>query len=143
MTAERFIHRDHVFGQDIVRPGERRTVIVVIITAVMMIVEIVSGLLFGSMALLADGLHMASHAAALGVSVAAYKLARKYARDVRFSFGTGKLNSLAAFTSAIMLAMFALLMAYSVRRFFRPSGLRLIRPSSSPLWVWLSTRSTC
>jgi cation diffusion facilitator family transporter len=114
-------HRDHVFGQDIVRAGEKRTVIVVVITAVMMVVEIISGLVFGSMALLADGLHMASHAAALSVSVAAYVLARKYARDHRFSFGTGKLNALAAFTSAIMLVMFAALMAYeSTRRFLFP-----------------------
>ena len=117
-------HRDHVFGQDLVRAGEKRTVIVVVITAVMMVVEIVSGLVFGSMALLADGLHMASHAAALTVSVAAYVLARKYARDHRFSFGTGKLNALAAFTSAIMLVMFAALMAYeSTRRFLYPVGI--------------------
>src|SRR5512143_38996 len=99
-------HRDHVFGQDAVKAGERRTIIVVVITAVMMIVEIIAGMVYGSMALLADGLHMASHAAALGVAVAAYVLARKYARDHRFSFGTGKVNSLAAFTSAIMLVMF-------------------------------------
>ena len=112
---------DHVFGQDLVRAGERRTILVVIITSLMMIVEIIAGLLFGSMALLADGLHMASHAAALSVSVAAYVLARRYARDARFSFGTGKLNSLAAFTSAIMLVMFAVLMVVeSVRRFLFP-----------------------
>ena len=111
----------HVFGQDLVRTGERRTAIVVVITAVMMIIEIICGILFGSMALLADGLHMASHAAALGVTVAAYVLARKYARDLRFSFGTGKLNSLAAFTSAIMLAMVAGLMAIE-------SGRRLLHP---------------
>ncbi len=114
-------HTDHVFGQDIVRTGERRTVIVVIITAVMMVVEIIAGMVFGSMALLADGLHMASHAAALGVAVAAYVLARKYARDKRFSFGTGKLNSLAGFTSAVMLILFALFMAYeSVHRLLSP-----------------------
>ena len=64
--AERWQH-DHVFAQDRVRPGERRTLLVVAITATMMVVEIAAGLIYGSMALLADGLHMASHAAALGI----------------------------------------------------------------------------
>lgn len=112
---------DHVFDQDRARPGERRTLIIVIVTAVFMVVEIVAGLYYGSMALLADGLHMASHAAALGISVAAYVFARRYAADRRFSFGTGKVNSLAAFASAILLFGFAALMAVeSIGRLFNP-----------------------
>ena len=86
---------DHVFAQDRERPGEKRTLLVVLITAVMMVVEIAAGLAYGSMALLADGLHMASHAAALGIAFLAYVVARRLAADQRFSFGTGKLNSLA------------------------------------------------
>jgi cation diffusion facilitator family transporter len=87
----------------------------------MMTVEITTGILFGSMALLADGLHMASHAAALGLSVFAYIFARRRAHDPSFSFGTGKLNPLAGFGSAIVLALFALLMVVeSIDRFFNP-----------------------
>lgn len=112
---------DHVFGQDKARPGERRTLVIVIVTAVFMVVEIIAGLYYGSMALLADGLHMASHAAALGISVAAYVYARRQASNRRFSFGTGKVNSLAAFASAILLVGFAALMAVeSVERLFNP-----------------------
>jgi cation diffusion facilitator family transporter len=112
---------DHRFGQDARSPGERRTLIVVVLTGVMMVIEIVSGLAFGSMALLADGLHMASHAAALGISVAAYWYARRRASDPRFSFGTGKVNSLAGFAGAILLVGFAVLMATeSLQRFARP-----------------------
>ncbi|MEM8947916.1 MAG: CDF family Co(II)/Ni(II) efflux transporter DmeF [Pseudomonadota bacterium] len=112
---------DHLFGQDQARPGERRTLIIVVVTAVFMVVEIVAGLYYGSMALLADGLHMASHAAALGISVTAYVYARRHAHDRRFSFGTGKVNSLAAFASAILLVGFAALMAgESIERFFNP-----------------------
>jgi cation diffusion facilitator family transporter len=87
----------------------------------MMVVEITCGVLFGSMALLADGLHMASHAIALVIAYGAYVFARRYARDERFSFGTGKVNSLAGFTGAILLAGFALLMASeSIDRLFHP-----------------------
>ncbi|MHC4421306.1 MAG: CDF family Co(II)/Ni(II) efflux transporter DmeF [Planctomycetota bacterium] len=112
---------DHTFGQDRPMPGERRTLIVVAITATMMVVEITCGLLFGSMALLADGLHMASHAIALVIAYGAYVFARRYARDERFSFGTGKVNSLAGFTGAILLAGFALMMAWeSIDRLFNP-----------------------
>ncbi|MCB9358254.1 MAG: CDF family Co(II)/Ni(II) efflux transporter DmeF [Calditrichaeota bacterium] len=111
----------HTFGQDIPRAGERRTLIVVIITAVMMIVEVTAGILFGSMALLADGMHMASHALALTLSWAAYVFARKFADDPRFSFGTGKINSLAAYSSALLLAVFAIMMAWeSVHRILNP-----------------------
>lgn len=112
---------DHVFAQDRERPGEKRTLVVVGITAVMMVVEIAAGLVYGSMALLADGLHMASHAAALGIAFIAYVIARRLAADERFSFGTGKLNSLAGFASAVLLLGFALIMVTeSTSRFISP-----------------------
>lgn len=112
---------DHVFGQDRIRAGERRTAIVVVLTVLMMVVEIGAGVVFGSMALLADGLHMGSHATALGIALFAYLYARRHARDARYSFGTGKVNSLGGYTGAVLLVMFALLMAYeSVHRLIRP-----------------------
>lgn len=111
----------HTFDQDIAKPGERRTLIVLSLTTTMMVVEIAAGVAFGSMALLADGLHMASHTAALGITAMAYIYARRHARDARFSFGTGKVNALAGFASAILLAAVALLMAWeSVERFVNP-----------------------
>jgi cation diffusion facilitator family transporter len=86
-----------------------------------MIVEIAAGIVFGSMALLADGLHMGSHASALAIAAFAYRYTRSHAKDARFCFGTGKVNSLAAFASAVMLAVFALVMAWeSVRRLLSP-----------------------
>jgi cation diffusion facilitator family transporter len=111
----------HAFGQDVRRPGETRALIVIVITGVMMVAEIAGGLLFGSMALLADGLHMASHVAALGINVFAYAYARRHAHDARFSFGTGKVNTLGGFTGAVLLAGFALLMATE-------SATRLVNP---------------
>lgn len=112
---------DHRFGQDLVRAGERRTRWVVALTAVTMAVEIAAGLAFGSMALLADGLHMGSHAAALAIAATAYAFARRQAGNRRFSFGTGKTNALAGFASALLLALFAAAMAgESLARCFRP-----------------------
>lgn len=112
---------DHTFGQDRVRPGERRTLVVIVLTAATMLVEISAGVVFGSMALLADGLHMASHAAALTISAAAYVYARRNAHDERFSFGTGKVNALGGYTGAVLLALFALFMAgESVARLLDP-----------------------
>ncbi len=99
-----------MFGQDQKRAGEMRTLFVVGLTATMMVVEIITGLLYGSMALLADGLHMASHALALGIAVLAYVISRRSAADRSFSFGVGKINSLAGFASAVLLMGFALLM---------------------------------
>ena len=111
----------HTFGQEARRPGEQRTIIVIAITGVMMLVEIVAGLLFGSMALLADGLHMASHAAALTITAFAYIYARRHADDPRFSFGTGKVNALGGYSGAILLALFAVLMAWeSIDRLLAP-----------------------
>ena len=98
----------HAFGQDQRKPGERRTLWVIALTAVTMVVEIVAGIVYGSMALLADGLHMASHASALGISAFAYIYARRHAHDSSFSFGTGKVNSLAAFAGAVLLAVHTL-----------------------------------
>lgn len=101
--------------------GEARTRWVVAMTAATMVVEIVAGVVYGSMALLADGLHMASHAAALGLSAFAYAYARRHAHDARFSFGTGKVNSLAGFASAVVLVLFAVMMGVeSVGRFLEP-----------------------
>jgi cation diffusion facilitator family transporter len=112
---------EHHFGQHEPYGGEARTKLVVALTAVTMVVEVAAGLAFGSMALLADGLHMASHAAALGLAVVAYVYARRHAHDERFSFGTGKVNSLAGFASAVVLVLFALMMVgESLRRFVDP-----------------------
>jgi len=119
-SIERWVH-DHTFGQDRKKSAERRTLIVSIVTVLTMAVEIVAGVAFGSMALLADGLHMGSHASALAISVFAYRFTRAHAKDARFNFGTGKVNSLAAFASATMLALIALAMAWeSVARFLSP-----------------------
>ena len=101
----------HQFGEHDAR-HERNTSWVVALTLTMMIVEIAAGLLFGSMALLADGWHMSTHAAALGITLVAYIYARQLADDRRFTFGTGKMGVLAGFSSAIVLLMVALLMAF-------------------------------
>jgi cation diffusion facilitator family transporter len=112
---------DHTFGQDRVQAGEPRTLAVVALTGVTMVAEVAAGLAFGSMALLADGLHMASHGAALGIAVVAYVYARRRANDPRFSFGTGKVSALAGFTSALLLGGFSALMAWeSLDRLFHP-----------------------
>jgi cation diffusion facilitator family transporter len=111
----------HTFGQETKRAGETRTRVVIGLTAVTMAAEIAGGLLFGSMALLADGLHMGSHATALSINAFAYVYARRHAGDPRFSFGTGKVNALGGFTGAILLATFAALMAWE-------SAVRLAHP---------------
>jgi cation diffusion facilitator family transporter len=118
---------DHVFGQDQAKAGERRTLLVVLITAGAMVVEIAAGLAFGSMALLADGLHMASHAAALGIASAAYVLARRFAGDDRLSFGTGKVNALAGFSGALLLGVFAVGVGIE-------SVTRLVAPQEIAYW---------
>jgi cation diffusion facilitator family transporter len=112
---------EHVFlGQKHAR-HERRTWFVVALTAVMMVAEIVGGTIFGSMALVADGWHMSTHAAALAIAALAYRFARSHAHDARFAFGTGKLGELAGFSSAIILALIALLIGYeSVMRLMSP-----------------------
>ena len=112
---------NHVFlGHDHER-AERRTWVVIILCTVMMVAEIVGGALFGSLALIADGLHMSTHAGALLLAALAYTFARKYAEDSSFTFGTGKFGDLAGYSSAIVLAMIALLIAYeAISRFLDP-----------------------
>lgn len=111
----------HTFGQDEVQVGEQRTRWVVALTFVTMIIELLAGYWTGSMALTADGWHMSTHAAALGISAFAYHFARRNARNPRFTFGTGKVGTLAGFASAIALAMVAILLAWeSVNRLIDP-----------------------
>lgn len=112
---------NHVFlGRDHAR-AERRTWAVIILCTIMMVAEIVGGALFGSLALIADGLHMSTHAGALLLAALAYTFARKYAGDSSFTFGTGKFGDLAGYSSAIVLAMIALLIGYeAISRFLDP-----------------------
>jgi cation diffusion facilitator family transporter len=112
---------DHVFlGRDHDK-AERRTWAVIILCTIMMIAEIIGGILFGSLALIADGLHMSTHAGALLLAALAYTYARKYAGDRSFTFGTGKFGDLAGYSSAIVLAMIALLIGYeAVSRLLDP-----------------------
>ncbi|MBX4956886.1 CDF family Co(II)/Ni(II) efflux transporter DmeF [Rhizobium lentis] len=106
------LEHEHVFlGADHAR-NERRIWLVIALTAVMMVAEIAAGTVYGSMALVADGWHMSTHASALLISALAYLFARRQARNPRFTFGTGKLGDLAGFASAIILALIALLMAW-------------------------------
>ena len=114
----------HVFLGAGHEKNERRTWAVILLCGVMMLVEIVGGSLFGSLALVADGLHMSTHAGAMLIAALAYTYARRHASDNRFVFGTGKLGDLAGFTSAIVLAMIAVLIGYeAVVRFFTPVGI--------------------
>jgi cation diffusion facilitator family transporter len=112
---------EHVFlGKDHDK-AERRTWAVIVLCSVMMIAEIIGGALFGSLALIADGLHMSTHAGALLLAALAYTYARKYANDRSFTFGTGKFGDLAGYSSAIILAMIALLIGYeAVSRLLNP-----------------------
>jgi cation diffusion facilitator family transporter len=107
------------------RRGERQTLRVIALTASMMVAEIVAGTVYGSMALLADGWHMASHASALGITAFAYAYARRHARDPRYSFGTWKVGVLGGYTSAVVLAVIAILIAWeSVGRLLEPVAIR-------------------
>jgi cation diffusion facilitator family transporter len=116
---------EHVFLGEGHDKNERKTWAVIALCSVMMVVEIVGGSIFGSLALVADGLHMSTHASAMLIAALAYTFARKHARDRRFVFGTGKLGDLAGFTSAIILAMIALLIGYeAVSRFLAPVPIR-------------------
>lgn len=119
--ADPYVH-DHVFLAASHDENARRTLWVVALTAVMMVIEIVAGYVTGSMALLADGFHMATHAGALGVAAAAYAFARRHAANRDFSFGTGKVGDLAGFASALVLGVIALAIGVeSLRRFFEPA----------------------
>src|SRR4030066_1523662 len=111
----------HVFGQDQIKSGERRTQFVIVLTGIMMVAEIATGIIFGSMALTADGLHMGSHMVGLWITYFAYIYARTHAQDLRFSFGTGKVNALAGYSSAMILIFIAVFMAYeSIIRIINP-----------------------
>lgn len=119
-SIEAFRHR-HLFLGDSHEQNERKTWSVIAICAAMMLAEIVGGWWFGSVALIADGLHMSTHAGALVIAAVAYAYSRRYADDVRLTFGTGKFGDLAAFTSAIVLAIIALLIGYeSLDRLLNP-----------------------
>lgn len=111
----------HMFLGESHDKNARRTLWVVLLTTAMMIAEIIAGTIFNSMALLADGFHMASHAGALGVTIAAYAYAKRHAMNRRFSFGTGKVGDLAGFASALILGVIALGIAVE-------SVLRLVDP---------------
>lgn len=137
---------DHMFLGDAHDMFEKRTRYVVALTAAMMVVEIVAGWATGSMALLADGFHMATHAGALGIAACAYAYARRHARDRRFTFGTGKVGELAGFASALVLAMVALGIGFeSVQRLFAPAriaygeaiGIAILGLAVNLLSAWL------
>ena len=115
-------HRhSHVFLGEGHEKSERKTWAVIWLCGAMMLAEIGGGLMFGSIALVADGMHMSTHAGALLLAALAYSYAHRHAEDGRFTFGTGKVGDLAGFTSAIILAMIALLIGYeSVSRLFAP-----------------------
>ena len=119
------LRHDHVFLGENHDRNARRTWIVIALTAAMMVGEISAGSLYGSMALLADGFHMATHAGALAIAALAYWFARRHAHDPRYTFGTGKLGELAGYSSAIILAIVALLIGYeSVMRLASPITIR-------------------
>jgi cation diffusion facilitator family transporter len=118
-------HHAHVFLGANHDHHERRTWFVVALTAATMVVEVVGGTLFRSVAVVADGVHMSTHVAALAIAALAYRFARRHAADARFSFGTGKLGELAAFASALILLLIALLIAYeSITRFVNPIAIK-------------------
>lgn len=132
-SATSTTHRHHhVFLGPAHDVHERRTRWVAALTAGMMVVEIVAGWLTGSMALLADGMHMATHAGALGAAALAYSFARRHAADPRFTFGTGKVGDLAGFASALVLALFALGIAIeSIRHLLAPAAIAY----GEALWI--------
>lgn len=122
-TLEQWQH-SHDFSED-QSHAEKNTRIVILFTAATMVAEIVAGTIFGSMALLADGWHMATHVAAFGITIFAYQYARKHAANPKYTFGTGKVSVLGGFASAVALAVIAFLMAFeSVERFFQPQSIQ-------------------
>ena len=131
---------NHVFLGEGHEQNERRTWMVIALCTVMMIAEIVGGFAFGSIALIADGLHMSTHASALLLAALAYSYARRHADDEQFSFGTGKLGDLAGFTSAIVLAMIALLIGYEAAHALHLACSRSVstKRSRSPCSAWWS-----
>lgn len=123
-SADRYTH-DHVFLGSAHDENARRTLAVVILTVVMMVGEIAAGYFTGSMALLADGFHMATHAAALAITAAAYAYAKRHASSTRYSFGTGKVGDLGGFASAMILGLVSLGIAVeSVVRLLQPTDVQ-------------------
>jgi cation diffusion facilitator family transporter len=117
---------------------ERRTWTVVALASAMMVAEIVGGTLFGSMAVVADGWHMSTHAGALTIAALAYRFARRHARDPRFAFGTGKVGELAAFSSAIILALIAAAIGYeALMRLYAPVSIDFTEAT------WLAVIGLC
>jgi cation diffusion facilitator family transporter len=123
-SLEGWQHQHFYLGQKHAR-HERGTWVVVALTGIMMVAEIVGGHIYGSMALVADGWHMSTHAGALAIAALAYRFARRHAHDPRFSFGTGKVGELAGFSSAVILGIVALIIGYeSLGRLLSPVQIR-------------------
>ena len=123
-NSQRYVP-DHGYGLDQKMAGERRTLQVVALTIVMMVIEVAAGVYFGSMALLADGWHMGTHAAALGITLFAYVYARRNCHNPRYTFGTGKVSALGGFASAVTLALVGLwVIIESGERLFEPVDIR-------------------
>ncbi|MEZ9539329.1 CDF family Co(II)/Ni(II) efflux transporter DmeF [Shewanella sp. 10N.286.51.B8] len=121
----KFLNQHHHQFSSLHNTGEKRTLYVLILTVTAMVVEIVAGTMYGSMALLADGWHMGTHAAAFYITLFTYRYARKHAGSDKFSFGTGKVSVLGGYTSAIVLGVVALLMmAESIHRLFNPQNIQ-------------------
>lgn len=122
MHTETMSHLQHSHDFAVINErGEKRTLLVLVLTAVTMVVEIVAGALFGSMALLADGWHMGTHVAAFMIAIFAYRYARRHANDPAYAFGTGKVSVLGGFASAVTLAAVALMMLVeSLQRLLNP-----------------------
>jgi cation diffusion facilitator family transporter len=121
----------HVFLGQQHEEHEQRTWLVVTLTSAMMVAEIAGGTIYGSMALVADGWHMSTHAGALAIAAVAYRVARQHAHDARFTFGTGKLGDLAGYSSAIILAMIAVMIGYeSVLRLFQPVAIDFVEATA-------------
>jgi cation diffusion facilitator family transporter len=118
--------------------NERRTWFVVALTAAMMVAEIIGGSIYNSMAVVADGWHMSTHAGALAIAALAYRFASRHARDPRFTFGTGKVGELAAFTSAVILAMIAAAIGYeSILHLITPEPIDFVEAT------WLAAAGLC
>src|SRR3974377_1312378 len=132
-SLERWQH-GHVFLGAKHDRHERRTWFVVALTPAMMGAEIIGGPIFGSMAVVADGWHMSTHAGALAIAALAYRFARHHARDPRFSFGTGKMGELAAFTSAVILALIATVIGYeAAMRLYAPMPINFYQGTWLPV----------
>ena len=124
--------------------GERNTLYVLILTVVTMFAEIIAGSIYGSMALLADGWHMGTHAAAFMITLFVYRYARKHKSNPKYAFGTGKVSVLGGFTSAVALGLVALIMAAeSAARLFSPEQISFSRSNFSCVSWFIGECSEC